>query len=258
MKQSSAHTIGVDLRDIVPAAVLRAVPPPKRSRTRVLLADDHLLVREGVSALIEGHEDLAVVGTCGDFDGLLAMVDHVESDVLVTDICMPPTRTDEGIRAAGLLRTSHPHLGVIVLSQFVSPQYALDLLDGGAAGRGYLPKDRVANHDQLPAAIRTVAAGGSAIDATIVDLLIETPRRREADPLKELTTREHEVLRHLAQGKSNAAIGSELYLGERAVEKHINSILAKLGLFADPDVNRRVTVALKYLAANGRCSVASA
>jgi DNA-binding NarL/FixJ family response regulator len=216
---------------------------------RVLLAEDNLLVREGIGTLIDRHDDLAVVARCGDLDTLLEKVERYVPHVVVTDIRMPPGHSDEGIRAAAHLREVRPSIGVIVLSQYVAPAYALSLLDGGAAGRAYLLKDSVAELDQLPAAIRTVAAGGSVIDAAVVDALVGTPRQPGPSDIDQLTDREREVLSEIAKGKSNAAIGAALYLGERAVEKHINSILSKLGLFADPGINRRVTVALRFLAA---------
>jgi DNA-binding NarL/FixJ family response regulator len=168
-------------------------------------------------------------------------------DVVVTDIRMPPTGTDEGIRAAATLRTSHPQIGVIVLSQYVSPEYALALLSQGSARRGYLLKDRVADVDDLVDAIRVVYGGGAVIDPKVVEQLVASSGRREKVPLDFLTPREREVLGTMAQGKSNAAVASALTLSERAVEKHINSIFSKLHLTEERDVNRRVAAVLLYL-----------
>jgi DNA-binding NarL/FixJ family response regulator len=178
---------------------------------------------------------------------LVAQVAEVEPDVVLTDIRMPPTGTDEGIRAAAWLRQQHPAMGVVVLSQFASPQYALALLESGSEGRAYLLKDRVADVDDLVAAIRTVADGGSVIDPKVVEELVSVRGTGTASPIDGLTPREREVMAEMAEGKSNAAIAMSLYLSERAVEKHINSIFLKLGLgFAD-DVSKRVKATLMFL-----------
>jgi DNA-binding NarL/FixJ family response regulator len=169
--------------------------------------------------------------------------------VVVTDIRMPPTGTDEGIRAAAELRATQPDVGVVVLSQYVSPQYAVSLLDQGSQGRAYLLKDRVADVDDLVDAIRVVARGGSVIDPQVVDELVRARSRADRSPLEHLTPREREVLGEMASGKSNAAIAGTLVLSERAVEKHINSIFSKLHLAEEADVNRRVKAVLLYLAA---------
>jgi DNA-binding NarL/FixJ family response regulator len=216
---------------------------------RVVVADDNYLVREAVSRLVEAEDDLTVVGSCGSYDDLLALVRDQEPDVVVTDIRMPPTGTDEGIRAAAELRTTHPSVGVVVLSQYVAPSYAVALLDGGSEGRAYLLKDRVADADDLVAAVRSVAAGGSVIDPKVVEEVVSARSRAPSSPLDHLTRREREILAEMAQGKSNAAIAATLVLSERAVEKHINSILSKLHLTEEPDVNRRVKAVLVYLAA---------
>jgi DNA-binding NarL/FixJ family response regulator len=163
---------------------------------------------------------------------------------------MPPTSTDEGIRAARALRTTHPRLGVVVLSQYAEPGYANALLEGGSAGRAYLLKERVSDPRQLAEAVRAVAQGGSMIDPAVVEVLVSAARRVES-PLDGLTARELEVLEQIAQGKSNAAVASALFLTERAVEKHINALFAKLGLVGEPDVNRRVKAVLLLLAARG-------
>jgi DNA-binding NarL/FixJ family response regulator len=215
---------------------------------RVIVADDSYLVREAVSRLVDAEEDLTVVGMCASYDELLALVAETEPDVVVTDIRMPPTGTDEGIRAAAELRTTHPRIGVVVLSQFVAPAYAVALLDGGSEGRAYLLKDRVSDADDLVAAVRAVAAGGSVIDPKVVEEVVSARARAPASPIEHLTRREREILAEMAQGKSNAAIAGSLVLSERAVEKHINSILSKLHLTEEPDVNRRVKAVLVYLA----------
>jgi DNA-binding NarL/FixJ family response regulator len=160
---------------------------------------------------------------------------------------MPPTHTDEGIRVAAQLRTERPEVGVVLLSQFAEPSYALALLDGGAAGRAYLLKERVGDIDELTSAIRQVASGGSVIDPTVVEGLVAATRRPDKSPLDALTPRELEVLSEMAQGKSNAAIAGTLFLSERAIEKHSNAIFGKLGLSEEPDRNRRVAAVLVYL-----------
>ena len=218
---------------------------------RVVVADDSYLLREAVSRLVDGEEDLEVVGTSANRDELLAMVDESEPDVVVTDIRMPPTGTDEGIQVAQSIRASHPSMGVVVLSQYSTPSYAVALLEGGSAGRAYLLKDRVARADELVAAIRAVAAGGSVIDPKVVEEVVNSRAAAAASPLGRLTPREREILGEIAQGKSNGAIAATLMLSERAVEKHINSILSKLQLSEEPDVNRRVKAVLVYLAQAG-------
>lgn len=213
---------------------------------RVVLAEDNALLREGVARLIEREADLELAGTVGDLPSLLALVEQEQPDVVVTDIRMPPTSTDEGVQAAVALRRSHPSVGVVVLSQYVEPAYALTLLGEGSAGRAYLLKERVADVEELVRAINEVAAGRSVIDPTVVEALVSA--RRQRSPLEHLTTRESEVLAQMATGRTNAAIAAELVLSERAVEKHTNSIFAKLGLTEEPDVNRRVAAVLLYLA----------
>ena len=215
---------------------------------RVVVADDHVLVREGLLRLIGSQADLEVVGVAEDFDSLLAQVESVRPDVVVTDIRMPPTGTDEGIRAAGLLRDRLPRTGVVVLSQFASPGYALALLEKGSDGRAYLLKDRIADAGELVRAIRQVAAGGSVVDSKVVEELVAARSSVAHALLDRLTPRESEVLSEMAQGKSNQAIASSLYLSERAVEKHINAIFLKLGLTYATEVSRRVKAALIYLA----------
>jgi DNA-binding NarL/FixJ family response regulator len=216
---------------------------------RVVLAEDNTLLREGISRLIEADEDLELVGVATDLPTLLALVDENQPDVVVTDIRMPPTGTDEGIRAAAWMREHRPNIGVVVLSQYTAPQYALALLEEGSAGRAYLLKERVAGADELTRAVRTVAAGGSVIDPQVVDMLVQARSKRRTTDLEWLTPREAEILSEMAQGKSNAAIAKALNVSERAVEKHSNSIFSKLGLSEEPDVNRRVKAVLVYLSA---------
>ena len=181
-------------------------------RIRVVLADDHYIVREGVARLLATQPDLEIVATCSDLDSLVAAVEAERPDVVVTDIRMPPTRSDEGIRAAARLREMHPGIGVVVLSQYADPAYALVLLEGGSARRAYLLKERVEDVQQLAGAIRTVARGGSVIDPKVVETLMADRARTHQSPLDELTPRERDVLREMAEGKNNAAIGQALFL----------------------------------------------
>jgi DNA-binding NarL/FixJ family response regulator len=214
---------------------------------RLVLAEDNYLVREGVRQLIESQQDLEVVAVCNDLESLLAAVERYHPDVVLTDIRMPPTGTDEGIRAAERIRQQHPETGVVILSQYSDPDYALSLLEKGATGRGYLLKERVSDIEQLANAIREVARGGSVIDPKVVEGLVAAKVRRPQSPLAELTPREREVLGLMAEGKNNAAIANRLFLTERAVEKHINSIFSKLGLSEEKDTHRRVRAALLFL-----------
>jgi DNA-binding NarL/FixJ family response regulator len=218
---------------------------------RVIIAEDSLLMREGVRQVIDRNEDLGVVGDCGDLPSLQRLVEQERPDVVVTDVRMPPTFADEGIRFAVDVRQTHPELAVVVLSQYAEPAYANALLGEGSARRAYLLKERVSEPNQLADAIRTVVRGGSVIDPTIVDLLVAASSRRPRSPLAALTEREMAVLDQVAQGKSNAAVGAALYLTERTVEKHINTMFAKLGLAATPDVNRRVAAVLLLLSERG-------
>jgi DNA-binding NarL/FixJ family response regulator len=218
---------------------------------RVILAEDNYIVREGVEKLINSEPDLDVVAACADYDALMAAVAAERPDVVVTDIRMPPTGTDEGIRAANELRAEHPDLGVVVLSQYSEPRYALDFLESGSRGRAYLLKERVSDIGQLAQAIRDVARGGSVIDPEVVDALVAARSRSADSPLRVLTPRETEILGEMAQGKNNAAVAASLVLSERAVEKHINSIFSKLALSQEPDVHRRVKAVLLFLSAQG-------
>jgi DNA-binding NarL/FixJ family response regulator len=215
---------------------------------RVVVAEDNYLVREAVVRLLDASREVEVAGACEDFDSLLATVASVHPDVVVTDIRMPPTGTDEGVRAAKQLRETQPEIGVVVLSQYVEPGYALELLDAGSERRAYLLKERVSDVDQLLRAIQEVARGGSVIDPKVVEALVTARARRSDSRLDDLTPREQEVLAAMAQGRNNAAVAAALGLSERAVEKHINSVFSKLGLTEEPDVNRRVKAVLLYLA----------
>ena len=217
------------------------------TRIRVVLAEDHVLLREGISRLVAANDDMELAGTVGDLPALLELIEREHPDVVVTDIRMPPTGTDEGIQAAAWARQHQPGIGVVVLSQYVAPAYALALLEHGSAGRAYLLKERIGNVDELAAAIRAVAAGGSVIDPMVVDELVRSRTKDSPQALGSLTPRELEILAEMAQGKSNSAIASSLFVTERAVEKHTNSIFAKLGLSEEPDVNRRVKAVLLYL-----------
>jgi DNA-binding NarL/FixJ family response regulator len=219
-------------------------------RIRVVLAEDNVLLREGISRLIAANDDLELAGTAGDLPGLLALIEREKPEVVVTDIRMPPSGSDEGIQAAAWAREHHPATGVVVLSQYVAPGYALALLEQGSAGRAYLLKERVGSVDELANAIRTVAGGGSVIDPMVVDELVRSSgkdSRAALSALSTLTARELAILAEMAQGKSNAAIAATLFVTERAVEKHTNSIFAKLGLAEERDVNRRVKAVLLYL-----------
>ena len=216
-----------------------------------MLADDHYLVREGMRRLLEAQPGIEVVAACGDLDSLLGAVEAEEPDVVVTDIRMPPTGVDEGIRAADRLRETHPHIGVVVLSQYADPRYALPLLEHGTARRAYLLKERVNDVDQLVGAIRTVADGGSVVDPKVVEALVAEKARAERSPLQDLTPRERDVLSEMASGKNNAAIAATLFLTERSVEKVIHSIFLKLGLGWETTVHKRVKAVVMYLAEGG-------
>jgi len=215
---------------------------------RVVLAEDNLLVREGLQRLLETRGEVEVVAACQDLESLLVAVDAESPDVVVTDIRMPPSGRDEGVQAAERLRETHPQVGVVVLSQFAEPEYALALLAGGSARRGYLLKERVHQVEQLAAAIKEVAAGGSVVDPTVVDALVAAKGQAERSPLAALTPRERDILGEMAQGKTNAAIAAVLVITERSVEKYINSIFQKLQLTWQPDSHHRVKAVLLYLA----------
>ncbi len=215
---------------------------------RVVVAEDSLLVREGIVRLLSTAPDIDVVASCGDYAQVIAAIEDQDPDVVVTDIRMPPTSTDEGIRLAGQLRGSHPDLGIVVLSQYSNPGYVLALFEGGSDRRGYLLKERLGDRSVLVSAIRSVAAGGSSLDPKVVDILVFARSEAASSPLADLTPREREVLAEIAQGKSNTAIAEALFLTRHAVEKHINSIFAKLGLGSADDVSKRVKATLMFLA----------
>jgi DNA-binding NarL/FixJ family response regulator len=215
---------------------------------RVLVAEDNLLVREGIVKLLDACAETTVVGACSSYDELLAAVATSEPDVVLTDIRMPPTGTDEGIRAAAALRELQPDVGVVVLSQYAEPAYAIALFEHGSDRRGYLLKERVSDAGQIIHAIEEVARGGSVIDPVVVEALVQSRLKRSASPIEHLTPREREVLEEMAQGRNNAGIAAALFLSERAVEKHINALFSKLGLSEEPDTHRRVKAVLLYLA----------
>jgi DNA-binding NarL/FixJ family response regulator len=214
---------------------------------RVVVADDSYLVREAITHVLDGAPQVEIVATCEDGDDLRSAVETERPDVVLTDIRMPPSGDDEGITIANGLRETHPHIGVVVVSQYADPRYGVALLEGGSDGRAYLLKERLHDRDQLVSALEAVAGGGSVVDSKVVEALISARARAETSPLAELTQRELEILSEIAQGKSNSAIAEQLVLTKRAVEKHINAIFLKLGLTQAEDVSRRVKAALIYL-----------
>jgi len=230
-----------------------ATGPREERPIRVVIAEDAYLVREAVELILAGAPQIEVARACEDGTALLAAVEEERPDAVITDIRMPPSSDDEGILIAHALRETHPEIGVVVLSQYADPEYPLALLEGGSAGRAYLLKESIHDRRQLVAAIEAVVAGESVIDPKVVEVLVEARAREAASPLTDLTRREYEVLAEIAQGKSNAAIASSLYLTKRAVEKHINAIFMKLNLSNPDDVSRRVKAALMFLGsgANG-------
>jgi DNA-binding NarL/FixJ family response regulator len=218
------------------------------ARIRVVIAEDTYLVREALEQILSSLKGIDVARSCTDRDSLVAAIEEELPDVVLTDIRMPPTGTNEGIEVARELRTTHPEIGVVVLSQFADPGYVLALLETGSAGRAYLLKERVNDPLQLASAIEAVASGGSAVDSKVIEVLVQAHTSDATSPLRDLTPREREVLAELAQGKSNGAIAESLVLTKRAVEKHINAIFMKLDLANPDDVSRRVKAALVYLA----------
>ena len=218
---------------------------------RVVLGDDSFLAREGIARVLDAIEDVDLVAACGDLEELRLAVERVNPDVVVTDIRMPPTNTDEGIRFSSELRTSHPEVGVVVLSQHAEPAYAMSLFEDGSSQRAYLLKERVRDENELARALREVVAGRSFVDSRIVDKLVSA--RVSNDPgVEKLTAREREILALIAEGRSNASIADLLGITKRAVERHINAIFLKLDLGEPSDVNRRVKAALLYLTGEGR------
>jgi DNA-binding NarL/FixJ family response regulator len=214
---------------------------------RVVFAEDNYLVREGTAALLGQAPEIELVATVTDREELLRAVEEHEPDAVLTDIRMPPSHTTEGIEAARQIRSEHPGTGVVVLSQYAEEDYAFELLKDGAAGLGYLLKERVADVDELVRAIGEVARGGSVLDPKVVEGLVARRDREERSPLAQLTERERQVLEQMAQGKNNASIARSLFLTERAIEKHINSLFHKLGLSEDRDTHRRVMAVLAFL-----------
>ncbi|MGA9161430.1 MAG: response regulator transcription factor [Actinomycetota bacterium] len=214
---------------------------------RVVFAEDNYLVREGTAALLQTSDEVELIGTASSFDELMTAVEELKPAAVLTDIRMPPSNTTEGIDAARRIRADHPDIGVVVLSQFAEEAYAYELLKDGAAGLGYLLKERVANLDELVRALNEVAKGGSVLDPKVVEALVSAKDRMAHSPLAQLTDREREVLENMAQGKNNASIAKSLFLTERAVEKHINSLFHKLGLSEETDVHRRVMAVLAFL-----------
>lgn len=213
----------------------------------VVIAEDSFLMHEGIATVIGFDDDLELVAACESFDELLVATDKHLPDVVITDIRMPPEHTDEGIRAANLLRTQHPEIGVVVLSQFVEPAYALRLFEDGSEGRAYLLKERVGDGDELSAAVRRVADGGTVVDPKVVDALMKDHSRTESSILERLTEREQDVLAQMATGASNSGIGEALFISARSVEKHINAILTKFDLVQSTETHRRVRAVLVYL-----------
>ncbi|MFN2615098.1 MAG: response regulator [Actinomycetota bacterium] len=218
---------------------------------KVVLAEDNFLVREGTKQMLDAHDEVEVCDAVADLDALKEAVEKHAPHVVLTDIRMPPTNTDEGIRASEWLREQHPDVGVVVLSQYAEPGYALSLLEKGAARRAYLLKERIADIEDLLNAIREVARGSSVIDPKVVEVLVAARSRGDDSPLARLTPRENEILSEMAQGKNNAAIAAALFLTDRAVEKHINSIFSKLALSEEKEVHRRVKAVLLFLSHQG-------
>jgi len=214
---------------------------------RVVFAEDNYLVREGTAALLSASGEVELVSLASTYDELLAAVEREHPEAVLTDIRMPPTSTTEGIDAARKIRADHPEIGVVVLSQYAEEEYAYELLKDGAAGLGYLLKERVADLDELVRALTEVARGGSVLDPKVVESLVSRKDRAAHSPLAQLTEREREVLGQMAQGKNNAAIAKSLFLTERAVEKHINSLFHKLDLTEETEVHRRVMAVLAFL-----------
>lgn len=226
-------------------------PSPGEAPLRVILAEDSVLLRDGLVRLLQAA-GLEVVDACPDAQTFLASVRAHRPDLVVVDVRMPPTFTSEGIEAALEVRAELPETAVLVLSQYVEERYATELLAGRAKGVGYLLKDRVADTQDFITALHTVAGGGTALDPEVVSQLMS--RARNADPLGRLTPREHDVLRLMAQGRTNSAISKELYIGEGAVEKNISSIFAKLDLAPTHEDHRRVLAVLQWLEHGGDAS----
>jgi DNA-binding NarL/FixJ family response regulator len=225
--------------------------PQTERPIRVVIAEDSYVIREFLTTTLSASPQVELVAICTNGKELQTAIDTWDPDVVLTDIRMPPSRTDEGTRIAAKLRETHPNIGVVVLSQYAEPAYALSLLEHGTGGRAYLLKERIRNKDDLIAAIDAVFRGGSVIDPIIVDVLIASRARAAKSRLAQLTPRERELLAEIAAGKSNGAIAESLVLTKRAVEKHVNSIFAKLNLPETQDVSRRVKATLIFLSDEG-------
>jgi DNA-binding NarL/FixJ family response regulator len=228
-------------------------PPGEESpkTIRVVVGEDSFIAREGIIRVLEAFDDLELVGAAGDLSGLRMAVDQLRPDVVVTDIRMPPSETDEGIRFAEELRSTHPEVGVVILSQHIEPLYALTLFEHGSPGRAYLFKERITDGEQLGRAVREVATGGALVDPRVVDELLGHWNDRADSPLARLTPRERETLALVAEGRSNGSVAAALGITERAVERHINAIFSKLELTEPEKVNRRVKATLLYLSDPG-------
>jgi DNA-binding NarL/FixJ family response regulator len=215
---------------------------------RIVVGEDSYLMLEAISRVLESEDDIELVARGSDLATVRRAVEDEQPDVLLTDIQMPPTRTDEGIRLANELRTTHPEIGVVILSQHAEPLYATELLAAGSDGRAYLLKERVRHRSEIGRAVREVAEGGSVVDPQIVEVLLTSKRSRDATRLESLTARENDVLRLVAEGLSNTAIAGELGITTRAVERNVHSIFSKLTLGDSARHNNRVRAALLYLA----------
>jgi DNA-binding NarL/FixJ family response regulator len=237
VSQQAGRVVGAPRADCLPDGPIR-----------VVAADDSYLIRESLTVMLASEPEIELVGVCSNGKELEACVAAERPAVVILDIRMPPSGTDEGVRVANRLRETNPEIGVLVLSQYAEAAYALALLESGSARRAYLLKERIRDKAELVRAVTTLARGGSVIDSQIVDVLIEARARVARSPLAELTPRERELLGEIAEGKSNAAIAESLVLSKRAVEKHVNAIFAKLNLRDAQDVSRRVKAALVYLA----------
>ena len=231
------------------------MPAGRTEPIRVVIADDAHVIREGLAATLSTAPDIELVGICSDGNELSAAIAAQHPDVVITDLRMPPGGDNEGIRIASRLRKTDPDVGIIVLSQYVESAYAVALMEDGASGCAYLLKDRIHDREELLSGIRAVAARGSVLDPCVIEALIEGRAREANSPLAVLTPREREILAEIAEGKSNAAIAHSFVLTKRAVEKHVNSIFAKLDLPGPETVSRRVKVALLFLAEQERAQV---
>lgn len=220
-------------------------------RLRVILAEDSYLVREGTRRLLESNGDVEVVAAVAHADELLDAVDRFRPDAVLTDVRMPPSHSMEGISAAHVIRQHHPTIGVVVFSQYADEVYVLELLREGTAGFGYLLKERIGDRSELVRALRETARGGSVIDPLLIEPLVDRRRTQAASPLAALTARELDVLRLMAEGKSNAAVADELALSESSIEKYISVIFSKLDLTEEPHLHRRVAAVVRFLREGG-------